>query len=653
MKRALAVLLTLAACAKEQPAPPPAQRPSILLVTLDTTRADAVGGAETPAFNSVAARGRRFLQAYAAAPETLPSHSSMLTGLYAGGHGVHENARYLGAEFPLAAEKLRAAGYHTAAFVSAFPLARRFGIARGFEVYDDALPPGSAERTSRDTTDRALAWLRQPLDGPRFLWVHYYDPHTPYAPPEPYRSRFGAYRGEVAAMDAQLRRLLDAFDGAVIIAGDHGEALGEHGESQHGLLVYQAVMHVPLVIAGPGVTRGVEEEPVSTRRVFHTLLDWAGVDSANSLRASHREVVLGEGMIPFLDYGWQPQIMAVEGRQKVIQAGALEVYDVIGDPAETHDLAGRAELSREMRRALREYPVPSLAATAASPAIDEEARKQLASLGYVSSDVKPVVRRDAPRPRDMARLFPDLDRASALFAGGDYARAIPLLEKILAADPHNLTTALRLAVAHSSLGHDTAALAAFHRAESIAPDSSDVRHYLALHYARGKEWQRAVPLLEREVTESPDRLPALEALADVREKQNRLDEALALRQRIATMKTPTANEWLRTGELAMTVGNTAAAIDAYERARTLLGPRFANDLELGVLYLAARRFEEARAALDRVPQTHPAYAMALFKRAQVAVLLHEPDAAARIAAARAHADAGTRTLIERERLFQP
>lgn len=637
------VLLAVACSRPEAPPEPAAVRPSLLLVTLDTTRADAIG-AETPAFNALAARGRRFTQAYATVPQTLPSHASMLTGMYPGGHGIHENARYLGANHPLVSERLREAGYRTGAFVSAFPLARRFGLARGFEVYDDAF--SGPERSANQTTDRALAWLGQ-QDAPLFLWVHYFEPHTPYEPPADFRA-LGGYRGEVAAMDRQLGRLVDAFRarhpaGAIIVAGDHGEGLGDHGEAEHGNLVYQSTMHVPLVLAGPGIAAGVHDAPVSTRRIFHTLLDWAGIAPEHSLRVASSEVVVGESMVPFLQFGWQPQVMAVEGRQKTINAGRIEVYDVVADPKETRDLAKTAELSRGVRQALREYPIPSPAATPS--AVSDEDRRQLAALGYIASEVKPVVRAGAPRPADMAHLFEPLEQASTLFVAERYREAIPLLERILREDPYNLMTALRLAVAHSALGRNDEALAAFRKAQALAPQSPDVRHYLALHYAKVGDVANAAPLLERVVAESPDRLPALEALADIREKQGRFTEALALLQKTHAMKTPTPAEYARLGAVAMELGQTDVAIRAFERAP-------GHDLELGVLYLAARRYAEARDALDRVPPSHPAYPMALFKRAQVSVLLNEPDRASRIAAARARADETTRELIERERLFR-
>lgn len=641
-------------------------RPNIVFITLDTTRVDAIGpeavGIVTPSYNALAKRGMRFRQAYCTVPQTLPSHTSMLTGLYAAGHGVHENARNVPGDRIMLAEQLHTAGYRTAAFVSAFALARRFGLARGFDVYDDETRPGLAERTAGETTDRVLKWL-EPQTQPLFLWVHYYDPHYPYTPPEPYRARFATkpYLGEVAYMDEQLGRLIHGIEQkvsgplAIVIVGDHGEGLGEHGEQQHGNLLYQATTHVPLLVIGPGVSVGTNDVTVSTRRVFHTILDFAGVSPASTLRGTAPEIALAESMKPFLDYGWQPQVMAVEGHQKAILAGTLEVYDVVADPGETHNLAQQATVSRPARAALQEYPIPSLdAATAGSSnsSLSEEERQKLASLGYVASDVKPVIRKDAPRPADMAPLFPVLDKASGLFVRAEYVEAIPLLEKIQAADPHNLDAALRLASAHSALGHEQQALAAFRKAEEIAPNSSDVRTYLALHYARGAEWEKAAPMLEGLVTTYPDRVPILEALAVIRERQQRFDDALALRQKIYTLRTPSAGELVKMGELAMQTGQTATAIDAFEKARLAQPSTFNHDLELGVLYLDAGRLQDARDALDHVPASHPGYPMALFKRAQVSVLLHEPDAPARIDAAKQHANPMTRELIARERLFQ-
>ena len=402
-----------------------------------------------------------------------------MTGLYPAGHGIHENGRTLPASFPVLAERLHEAGYRTEAFVSAFVLARQFGLARGFDVYDDTMPAGESERSARATTDAAVASLRKATSSPRFVWVHYYDPHYPYAPPEPWRTEYAKapYLGEIASMDHELGRLVQAFEAsahrpaAIVLVADHGEGLGDHGEERHGTLLYQSTMHVPLVIEGPGVKPGRSDASVSTRRVFSTILDWAGAGSDPSLRANpvRDETVAGEAMKPFLEYGWQPQVMAVDGRYKAIEAGKLEAYDLAADPAEAHNLGSGTNLPGAMRKALDDYPLPSPDSARPPDSLDAEAKQRLAALGYVGASVAPVVRKDAPRPADMTDLLPLIDRASGLFAAGEYADAIPLLEQIRAKDPGNLDATLRLATCDSELGRDAQAEALYQRAAEIAP----------------------------------------------------------------------------------------------------------------------------------------------------------------------------------------
>jgi choline-sulfatase len=650
-----------------------APRPSILLVTLDTTRADVVGpdaiGVETPAFNALAARGLRFRRAYATVPETLPSHTSLMTGLYPAGHAIHENGRSLPAGTPVLAERLHQAGYRTAAFVSSFVLAKQFGLARGFDVYDDDFSKAAtssetsvSERSAVKTTDIAVAELARPASQPRFVWVHYNDPHAPYNPPEPFRSRYPdkPYLGEVASMDEQLGRLVQAFDRrggplAIIVVADHGEGLGEHGETQHGTLVYDATMHVPLVAVGPDVSPGTTDVTVSTRRVFFTILDWAGLGSEHSLlrsTAPASQVVLGEGMKPFLEYGWQPQVMAVSGAFKAIDAGKIETYDLGSDPRESRNLGPGANFPPGLRKAMDDYPIPSPASARTPDTLDDAARRRLASLGYVSAGAAPLVRKDAPRPVDMTGLLDAIDRASGLFTAGLYAQALPLLEQIRSKDPDNLDATLRLATAHSMLGQNAQAVALFGRAASLAPESPDVGVYLGLHYARTKDWDRALPLLEKAAVEMPDRVAVLEALVDGRTERGDIAGAIPLQQKINMLRSPSGEDLVKLGELEMEAGQTSAATTAFEGARALQGPSFTHDLELGVLYLSAQHFDKARTALDRVPSSSPDYPMALFKRAQVSVLLRESDAAARIDAAKKRADAETRPLIEREKLFK-
>lgn len=628
------------------------ERPSILLVTLDTTRFDSIGpdavNVATPAFNSIALRGQRFLRAYAVAPETLPSHSSMMTGLYPRDHGVRENIRYVvSPRLPLIAERLHLAGYRTAAFVSSFVLARLFGLARGFDVYDDLLPEGSNERSSEATTDAAVSELLRPRSKPCFVWVHYFDPHYPYQPAEPYRTqyRLNPYLGEIAAMDKQLGRLVDAFERnvnmpVVIIAADHGEGLGNHGELQHGNLLYDPTIHVPLLVMGPGIRPGTNSTPVSTRRIYHTILDVAGIEHALSLRPTTdtgdsildgKELVLGEAMKPYLEFGWQPQVMAVANGFKTILSGRFETYALADDPQELNDLRIDAPPA-DVRTELANYPVPSPAPARTVSAIADDSLRRLASLGYVSKGSTPLVRKDAPRAADMtaitdrkAAISEVTARASELFEKGFYSDCISLYERVVVDDPRNMVSTLHLATAYSMVGNGAEAIQVFQRAEAMNPGSDEVRTSLASHYVRNREWDAAAGLLERVVKTSPNNTTAISALISVKLKQ---------------------------GERAMAVGDANGAIFDYERARRLRPTTFTHDLELGTAYFAARRFVSARVVIDRFLIANRDDAMGLLKRAQVSVLLNEPDRYRRITLARRKANAATREMIEREPLFR-
>jgi choline-sulfatase len=295
----LAFVLMFTGCAGRPAPTPPASRPNVLLVTIDTLRADHVGcyghaGAVTPTLDGLAARGVRFATAVAHVPLTGPSHACLLTGLTPLGHGFRDNGGFaLPPAVKTAAEDFRQAGYRTAAFVSGFPLDRRFGFDRGFETYDDHLPKGNdrrrtpyVERLADATTDAVLRWLPAPAAAraaPVFLWVHYYDPHAPYEPPGDLAERFRAapYDGEIAFVDTQFARLLRALaeKGAlartvVLATADHGESLGEHGEGTHGLFVYDATLRVPWIVAGPGIAAGrVADTVARSIDVLPTLLD--------------------------------------------------------------------------------------------------------------------------------------------------------------------------------------------------------------------------------------------------------------------------------------------------------------------------------------------------------------------------------------------
>src|SRR4051812_31252219 len=405
----------------------PAQ--NILLVTIDTLRADAIGASgnatvSTPWIDRLAAGGVRFDQAHASTVVTLPSHANILSGMYPFRHGVRENA---GFRFPETTETLatllRARGYRTGAFVSAFPLDSRFGLTRGFDVYDDRFPKSDAtafrvpERRGADTVTAALRWIdgaapaasAAPGDRPWFAWVHIYEPHFPYAPPDPYASRFRErpYFGEVAAADAALgpllQRVLDAASARptlVILTGDHGEALGEHGEMTHGLFAYEATLHVPLIVYQPHLlTPRAIATPVRHVDILPTILDAIGAPLPASLDGqSLLPLAAGESAVPTVTYfeslsasinrGWAPLYGVARGSGKYFALPIPELYDLAADPAEAHDLsAARPAEMRELQTLLNGLRAEDRGAVPRRERA--ETREQLRSLGYVTGAASP------------------------------------------------------------------------------------------------------------------------------------------------------------------------------------------------------------------------------------------------------------------------
>ena len=327
-------------------------------------------------------------------------------------------------------------------------------------------------------------------------------------------------------------------------------------------------MHVPMVLAGPGVPVDVDDTPISTRRIFHTLMDWA---EGRSLRPADdtQEIVLGEAMKPFLEYGWQPQVMAVAGPTKEILAGTIEVYDIAADPGETRRLARPPAL----RKWMEDYPVPSPDAARAPENLDAEARRRLASLGYIGSTALPVVRKDAPRPADMMPLLAKLQKASGLFAAGRFAESIPLLERRA-------------------------------RRGSVQPGRGAAARDRALNARARAEGRRDVPAGGRHRAEVAGR-------PDLSRAALRPDERVGARRADAGAGgggepgSPHSGGGPRGAEGAAGAAGDGRGADGRGdrrvRARPALQPAaFKNDLELGVLYLAAGRYPEARTALDRV-----------------------------------------------------
>jgi arylsulfatase A-like enzyme/Flp pilus assembly protein TadD len=466
------LLAALAAAAAPPAALPPAAKrtpPNLVLITLDTTRADHLGAwgyqdARTPNLDALAARGTRFARCDTAAPITLPSHTTILTGLFPPRHGVRDNGTFvLSPKVETLARRLAARGYDTAAVVSAVVLARRQGLDQGFRLYDDDLGAGYAagtlvsERSAEATTAAALAVLAK-LKPPFLLWVHYYDPHEEYRPPTRFadaaRGPHRLYDGEIAYMDEQIGELLKKLPAGtdVLAVGDHGEMLGEHGEETHGLLLNRAARRVPLLLAGPDVPAGrVSDCLVRTADVTPTLLALAGVPPVSGLDGQSllplptgncSRQTYTESFLPFFAYKWYPLRALADDRFLYLKAPKSSLYDLKADPGESRDLAPAQPQSA---RAWEGRLVSFLTAqgeklhTPVRPenVLSEEQRRQLASLGYLGGVAEGPVTGSLPDPRAMAGLARDLHRVTRTVQEGHCAAALPELQTIVKRDPHN------------------------------------------------------------------------------------------------------------------------------------------------------------------------------------------------------------------------
>jgi len=497
----MAIFLAIVLSALAAAALAPAKRtpPNLVLITMDTTRADHLGAwgdaeAHTPNLDALAARGTRFARCDTAAPITLPSHASILTGLFPPRHGVRDNGTFvLAPKVETLAERLAARGYDTAAVVSAVVLARHQGLDQGFRVYDDDLGTGYAqgtlvsERTAEETTAaalRAMAGLRAPF----FLWVHYYDPHEEYRPPTRFadaaRGPHRLYDGEISYMDEQIGALLKKLPAGtdVLAVGDHGEMLGEHGEATHGLLLNRAARRVPLLLAGPDIPAGkVSDCLVRTVDVTPTLLALAGVPASGLDGRGLLPLPAGNGndcsrdtysetFLPFFAYKWYPLRSLGNDRFLYLKAPKSSLYDLKADPGETRDLAPTqpqparsweeklAGLLRGMGEKL-DTPVRP------ENVLSAEQRRQLASLGYLGGVAEGPVSGALPDPRAMIGVAQSLHQASQTVQEGHCDRALPELQAIVKKDPHNFPALSLAGFCLRQAGRTESALAAFQRAQ--------------------------------------------------------------------------------------------------------------------------------------------------------------------------------------------
>ncbi len=630
-----------------------AGRVNVLLVTIDTLRWDHLGcygdrSAATPVLDALAGRGVRFATAIAQVPLTAPSHASILTGLTPLRHGVRDNGGYtLPAEVRTLARRLTDAGYRSAAFVSGFPLDHRFGFASGFDVYDDRLArtAGRApytERSADATTDRVMGWLDQmrPSGGevrstpsqPWFAWVHYFDPHAPYAPPPPFATRFAdrLYDGEVAFVDAQIGRLLGRLERSgdlartlIVVTADHGESFGEHGEETHGVFVYDATLRVPFIVAGPGIHGGRSSAVVARSiDVVPTVLDLTGVGvpadvDGRSLRQAiegspmRDEPAYVESLLAQRHMGWAALRGLRSATWKYIQAPRPELYDIAGDPGELRNrFDDHPREARSLQARLNAQTPTSPAPAAAAPA-DARAAARLRALGYLSGGAPadpPAAGRD---PKDGIRLITALEQGVAE-VGVDPARAIALLESVLQEDPQVALAYRHLALAHIALGQHAAAISRLtwlrQRGQATADD------LLALsesHRALGHDGQ-ARALVQQAAgldPRSPD-AALTEARADM--AADRLADAEVAYRRALDLA-PDHPEALRgMGESALARGDLQSALHFFERAHARDPDDAAGTLRLAVVHARTGDVGSAlplfEAAVDALPENADALA---------------------------------------------
>jgi len=632
----IGLLLLLTTCNHESVVSDSASAPpgDIILVTIDTWRADAAGFAgnhavKTPFLDSLAARGVVFANAHAHNVITLPSHTNILTGLNPFQHGVRENSGFvLDAKYTTLAERLKQAGYTTGAFIAAFPLDSRFGLNQGFDVYDDNYGKGKAaldlnmpERRAAAVLEPAVKWWQSNAGRKRFLWVHVYDPHAPYDPPEPFATEYGApalnvpvakprfpiseagvrmhrYLGEVASVDAALAQHLAPIltnDTTIIVTGDHGEALGDHGELTHGLFAYEATLKVPLILAAPGVPHRLESEFVRHIDIAPTILQRAGLTMPSDLPG---QSLLGalkpqdtyfESLSSSLNRGWAPLTGIIRERLKYIDLPLAELYDL------PHDAEEKTNLLTERRRevaAARKLLEGMKVAAKSNREMSAEETAQLRSLGYVSGravDPEPSAEND---PKNLVHVDNQLHEVIDQFHRGNAQEALRLARIVVAENP-NMSSGrelLAFLLQHVERVDEAIDVLGHLVAEGRASEAAQVQ--LALLLAEtGRPAQAAGilgPLVER--TPNAENLNSYGiALAD----EGQPKEAIAQFRRALELDPNSAPAFQNLGIVALRMNDVRTAHDYLRRALDL-NPKLPLALNtLGVVYARQNDFPRA------------------------------------------------------------
>jgi choline-sulfatase len=620
------LLLTAVSCGGDRRSIPPKQAHDLIVITIDTLRADRVAGdgaAPTPAptLRAIGRDGAMFLDASAHVPLTLPSHASIFTGRFPPAHGVHDNSGFVVPEsVPTLASTLRGAGYHTAAFVSSFVLRSTTGLANGFEVYNDRFAgvgrsrPTAAqlERRGPEVAQEALGWLAT-APRPFFLWVHFYDPHAPYDPPPAFAARFPGhpYDGEVATSDFGVSMILNALpqqrraETLIVATGDHGESLGAHGESEHGILLYDATLHVPLVMRGPGIAPGtIVREQVRHVDLLPTILALLGVAPSSPLdgvslvpllSGSHREQVppsYAESRFGELHFGWSPIQSVRDGAWKYIDGPAPELYDLERDPGEQDNRhAMHASTSAALATVLDRVVEHDRGASESRGTAGADAAERLRSLGYVSGQMPLGSARgghsDVSQRLDPKREIGRYERYISAFNEGlaqleSRPRDAEIVFRRLAGEfPLAFEAHQFLAKALSAQRAYPRALQEFDVAIGLAPRESTLYFDAARTLADARQFDRAIARVAEGRRLDPASFYGAMTEGLVAQAAGHLDRAEQAFRNAIAINPDLAVAHLELGRLAEGRGDRTTALEEYRRASagdsTLLDARRALD----------------------------------------------------------------------------
>ncbi|HEX8255153.1 MAG TPA: sulfatase-like hydrolase/transferase, partial [Thermoanaerobaculia bacterium] len=621
----------------------------VILITIDTLRADAVGfgggtKAKTPFLDSLAARGTVFTRAHAHNVVTLPSHANILTGLYPWQHGIRDNAGFtLDAKHPTIAAQLRANGFATGAFVSAFPLDSRFGLDRGFDVYDDAYRAGAGaldfavqERRGDETLARAVQWWRGAAGRKRFMWVHLYDPHAPYLPPEPFRNeyRHDLYHGEVAATDAMLAEALGSLlqnspEALVIVTADHGESLGEHGEKTHGLFAYEATLAVPLLVIDPARKASRDARYVRHIDIAPTIFERAGVASPKEWKGvslfapGERGYTYFEALSASLNRGWAPLVGALENGRKLIELPLPELYVLETDPREAQNRYRDERRAVTALRARLQADAPSK--SGARQSVNSEEQATLLSLGYLSGTSTKTSWTAEDDPKNLVALDDQLHQAIAAYQAGNLARALEVSKALVAARPDMQLAQEMLAFFLSENERPGEAIQVLERRVASGRANDAVRIRLGLLLSETGRARDAIELLQPFANgDDPDILNAYGiALAD----SGDVPGAVRTFERILTSDANNARAYQNLGIVALRAGQVQRARGYLERALSLDA---ALPLALNALGVVHARSGDTTLAIERWSRAvalDPAQFDALFNLGIVAARQGRPDVA--------------------------